>query len=48
MKIIFCGCCGNDIGLDDYDYARFCKGEAIYCEECCEDYKNNRSRTNKF
>ena len=45
MKWIECGFCGEIMHVPDYDFARWSKGELVFCDHCYEDFKSGASKT---
>ena len=47
MTRIECICCNETIRVNDYDFARFSKGEFILCENCYNNFRNNKTKLTK-
>ncbi len=47
MPTIHCRFCNKIIDVDDFDFARWCKRELIFCSECYTDFKNGINKVRK-
>jgi len=45
MQKIECMLCDKTIIVEDYDFARWCKGELVLCEQCQETFDKGKSKT---